>query len=269
MPFIVPECDIFWSPHYNLPLAPLRARKKIVTIHDIYHVEGYVSLLKRFYAQQMVKRVVRGADHLITVSRFSQEQILKFTKAPEEKISMIYLGASRGHAVDLNYLLPKRYFLYVGNLAPHKNVKRLLLAFDLVRRKIPDLKLVVVTRNPAPFHEGLVVLNHVLDAELPTLYARACALIHPSLYEGFGLTPLEAMSAGCPVIVSQVASLPEVCEDSALYINPYHVSEIAAAMEKIVQDESFRDGLIKKGLTRSSHFSWEKTAEAHIRVFSA
>lgn len=275
LPFLIPACDIFWTPHYNFPLAPLRAKKKIVTIHDVYHLAGPLNILKKIYARQMMRRAVKRADQVVTVSRFSQGEIIKFTKGSEKKISVIPLGvnstrfspSNSDDGVKLKYQLPDRYFLYVGNLASHKNIERLLLAWDLVKEKLPGTKLVLVTKNKiAPPTEGILLLNHVLDEELPTLYAHARALIHPSLYEGFGLTPLEAMSCGCPVVTSKVASLPEVCAGSALYIDPYKIEEIATAMEKLSQDDDLRNDLIKKGLQRSELFSWEKTVEAHIKM---
>lgn len=275
LPFLVPSCDIFWSPHYNFPWAPLRAKKKIVTIHDVYHLTGPLNILKRWYARQMVRKAVQQADQIVTVSRFTQGELVKFNRGSEKKISIIPLGVdsarfspSNSHdEVKLKYQLPDRYFLYVGNLASHKNIGRLLIAWDLIREKLPGTKLVLVTKNKIELPEGILLLNHVLDEELPTLYAHARALIHPSLYEGFGLTPLEAMSCGCPVIVSKVASLPEVCTDSVLYIDPYKIEEMAAAMEKLSQDDHLRAELIKKGLQRSEMFSWEKTVEAHIKIF--
>lgn len=286
LPYLIPPCDFFWAPHYNLPLAPLRAKKKIVTIHDVYHLVGPFSHLKRLYANLMIKRAAKTADRVITVSNFSKSELIRYTQLSENKLSVIHLGVdpirfSRSNSmqqIKIKYQLPDRYFLYVGNLAPHKNIGRLLLAWNLLEKKIPDKKLVCVG-GKTPLHVQVILkkhpflktrtlfLNDVLDDDLPSLYTQAEAMIHPSLYEGFGLTLLEAMSCGCPTIVSHAASLPEVCLSSALYVNPYCIEEMAGAMEKMSQDSELRTEMRKKGQERSRTFTWEKTLEAHLEVF--
>ena len=120
-------------------------------------------------------------------------------------------------------------------------------------------------QNPG-LKQRVVFLGPVDFQDLPALYQFAYAAIHPSLYEGFGLTPLEAMSTGCPAVVSNAASLPEVCGDCAIYVDPYDVQDIAAGMKKIIQDQNLHTELKKKGLVRSRAFTWAKTVEKHVEI---
>jgi glycosyltransferase involved in cell wall biosynthesis len=270
LPILIPSCDIFWAPHYNFPLAPIKAKKKIVTLHDIYHLVGPVNFLKRLYARGVIKNVIQAADHIVTVSHFSHSEILKhFTT---NKISVIPLGVDPTFFTpSFKPSFPNRYFLYVGNVLPHKNIDRLLQAWSLIAKTMPDTTLTLVSQTIPknfPSHPQVIFLQNVSYADLPSLYSQAIALIHPSLYEGFGLTTLEAMSCGCPVIASRIASLPEVCGDAALYINPLSSNDIARALEKIYQNSNTRQELINKGQERSRTFSWDKTVDTHLKLLT-
>ena len=284
----MPACDIFWTPHYNVPFASLKSKKRIATIHDVYHLafSHTLSFLQKTYAKIMINRASKISDHIFTISQFSKGEIIRYTGTPSEKISHIPLGVDQSHfskEIDIRqkYALPAHYFLFVSTLTAHKNVERLILAWDLISEKWPEWKLVfvgkrgktgsweqILSANPS-LQKSLLFLGQVEDQDLPGLYRNAHALIHPSLYEGFGLTPLEAMSSGCPVIVSNVASLPEVCGDSSLYVDPYNVQDIARGMEKIIQDPILHAELKTKGLQRSRSFNWNTTAEKHIAVMES
>lgn len=267
IPSLIPPCDIFWSPHYNFPLRPIKAKKKVVTIHDVYHLVGPVGFLKRLYAKTLIKNALRAADHVITVSQFSRSEILQHF--PTHKISVIHLGVNPSLFTPSFKPSHSNYFLYVGNFLPHKNTDRLLQAWSLIAKTMPNTNLTLVSQStPKKLPPQVTCLQNTSYSDLPSIYSNALALIHPSLYEGFGLTPLEAMSCGCPVVASQAASLPEVCGDAALYINPLNPNEIAAAMEKISQNSKTRQELIKKGFDRCKAFSWDKTIEAHIKLLT-
>jgi glycosyltransferase involved in cell wall biosynthesis len=293
-PFLIPACDIFWTPHYNIPCVGVKSKKRIVTIHDVYHLEFSRTLgyLQQFYAKIMINRAAKISDRILTISQFSKDEIVKHTGIAQEKISVSHLGVDRSHFYEESdtaisaylkekYALPSHYFLFVSTLAPHKNIKRLILGWNLIREKNPGWKLVLVGKqgktgswnhiinsNPS-LQRSLLFLGQVDDRDLPGLYRNAHAIIHPSLYEGFGLTPLEAMSCGCPAIVSKTASLPEVCGDSSLYIDPYNIQDIALGMEKIIQDPSLHADLKIKGLQRSHSFTWSKTIEQHIAIMES
>ena len=294
IPFLVPACDIFWTPHYNVPFASLKSKKRIATIHDVYHLafSHTLSFLEKAYAKIMINRASKISDHVFTISQFSKDEIMKYTGTSQEKISNIPLGvdqsrftkeSDRAEYNDLRqkYALPARYFLFVSTLTAHKNVERLILAWDLIREKLPEWKLVfvgkraktgsweqIVSANPS-LQKSLLFLGQVNDQDLQGLYRNAHAIVHPSLYEGFGLTPLEAMSCGCPVIASKVASLPEVCGDSSLYVDPYNIQDIAMGMEKIIQDPILHAELKAKGLDRSRSFNWNTTAEKYIALMDS
>jgi len=289
LPFLIPRCDLFWSPHYNMPLLPIRAKKKIVTIHDVYHLAygKTLSLPKLIYAKAVINSAVRLADVVFTDSLFSKEEIVKYTRALREKIFVIPLGVDKDHfkmassGLDLikqKYQLPERFFLFVSNLAPHKNIERLLLAWNSLANEFVDWKLVligrkiknsgwekVVDQNPG-LKDRLLFLGQIDGQDLPAIYQLAYATVHPSLYEGFGLTPLEAMSCGSPVVVSTAASLPEVCGDSALYVDPYSVEDIARGMRKMILDKVLYTELRESGLKRSQDFNWNATARHHREI---
>ncbi len=281
-PFLIPACDLFWTPHYNVPLGSLKSKKRFVTIHDVYHLAFGKTLgyLQRHYAKIVINRAVKISDHILTISQFSKDEIIKHTGVSSEKISSVHLGVDRSRFSDQishvhlreKYNLPSNYFLFVGTLAPHKNIGRLIEAWSHVVRKFPAWKLVLVGKRSKsgswepPLQNSLLFLGQVEDQDLPGLYRGAYAAIHPSLYEGFGLTPLEAMSCGCPTIVSRVASLPEICGDSSFYIDPYDVKDIASGIEKMIQDPDLHNDLKIKGLKRLCNFTWEKTIEKHVEI---
>jgi glycosyltransferase involved in cell wall biosynthesis len=287
-PRIVPQCDLFWTPHYSTPFFSLRAKKRLVTIHDVYHLAfgKTLRLHQQFYAKVMMRRAVNISDHILTISQFSKEEIIKYTKAPQEKISVIHLGVDRSQftsepnailqsEIRKKYGLPQNYFIFVSNLSPHKNIQRLLSAWNLLMKEFPDWGLVLVgKKGKAVFDQnllnkrGVFLLGQVCDQDLSVLYQLAYAAIHPSLYEGFGLTPLEALSSGCPVVVSKAASLPEVCGDAALYIDPYDIQDIVAGMRRMIQDRILYSQLKERGLERSRNFTWEKTVSEHVKILN-
>ncbi len=280
MPLRIPKCDLYWTPHYNIPVFPIRAKKRVVTIHDVYHLAFIksLSLPKQFYAKTMIKRATLCSDRIITGSQFSLDEIVKYTHVSPNKISMIHDGVNLSHfSRDISGLREK-YILFVSTLAPHKNLTRLLRAWKRVGERFPDWDLVLAGKQVKnvdylKVFDEFPELQHrvrfagqVQHDELQKLYSGASGLIAPSLYEGFGLTPLEAMAAGCPTIVSKAASLPEVCGDASLYVDPYDEVDMAEKICSLIDDQGLREQLIEKGTERVKIFSWEKTAKKHIEV---
>jgi len=287
----IPKVNIFFSPHYNVPLTPIRAHKRVVTIHDVFHLAHLSSLRwhERFYAKYVIHQAAHKSDLIITDSQFSLDEIYKYTKVSKDKIHRIYCGVDQKiflkdknrdqlQEVIQKYDLSFPYFLFVGSLKPHKNLQGLLLA---MRNLGANSKLVVIGKSAGMKHidtgdliykqypelQGRVVwLSSVTNEELPFFYQLAQALVFPSYYEGFGLPPLEAMSCGCPVIASEKASLPEVCGSAALYVSPSDPKSIAAAMKKIINDNEIKKRLLSKGYENVKRFSWEKSIEAHIEL---
>ena len=289
LPLSIPSCDLFWSPHYNIPLLPIRAKKRIVTIHDAYHL-AHAHLLtakEKLYAKIMFAQAVSRSDAVITDSEFSKSELCRFLSVPPEKIRVIYPGVDfkkfskkkpveEWKAVQRKYQLPSSFFLFVGNVKPHKNLRLLLQTY---REKDVELPLVIVGKIDglrgkdssidAIHHDtklqGKVFLTgEVLDEEIPFFYQSAQGLLFPSLYEGFGLPPLEAMAAGCPVAVLSRASLPEVCGNSAYFFKDDCPDSVAEAMRDIVRDAPEWK---EKGREQVMRFSWEKTAFSYREVF--
>ena len=283
-PIKIPECDIFISPHYNIPILPIRAKKRLVIIHDVYHLafSDQLSLAQKIYSKIMIYFAVHSSDQIITSSQFSKSEILKYTSANEAKINVVYFGfnyneySNQAHnfePVRRRYNLQEKFFLFVGNVKPHKNLSNLILAFKIILDKKMKLKLIIVGEykklinadnesfrllSEDPLLKANTIFTGFIDKEeLVLLYKNASALVFPSLYEGFGIPPVEAMACGCPVISSNAASLPEACGYGAIYINPNNVDDIAEKMIAIISDSDLVRLLIEKGKENIKRFSNE------------
>lgn len=295
LPFKIPLCDIFWSPHYNVPLLPIRAKKRVVTIHDVFHLAHYheLSLKQKIYTNLHFNAATKLNDLIITVSEFSKSEILKYTKANANSIKVIYNGinhvlfrkiedSKRLKEVRQTYHLPSHFILFVGNVKPHKNLKNLLLAFNLVKENIPDYKLVIVgkkegfiTADPTLFHfiknekleEKILFTDFVPINDLPVIYNLASLFVFPSLYEGFGLPPLEALSCGCPVIVSDRASMPEICGKAVTYFDPELPEEIGQAILRKLK-LSRADRILEQEIKRIVSFRWHEAILNHKNVLN-
>ena len=290
IPWKVPQCDIFWSPHYNIPLLPIRAIHRVVTVHDVYHLAYQHTLrrIERMYARTVIPLAVWLSKKVITVSVFSKSEIVKYTGIGPEKIEVIHNGVDSAAFRDTKRknddgASPSgSYLLYVGNVKPHKNVIGLIDAFALVRKSFPDVKLVIVGKRDNFIHgidnldeyvtslgidRQIVFTGFVGNDELYGLYKNARVFVFPSFYEGFGLPPLEAMASGVPVVVSRSASLPEVCGDAAIYVDPHDPLDIARGIIRVLGEDSLRNELVGKGLVRAAGFSWKASAEKHMKIF--
>ncbi len=279
----IPKCDVFISPHYNVPILPIKARKRIVIIHDVFHLAFHkdLSLKQKLYAKFMINYAAGKSDKIITVSEFSKSEIIKYTSCNPQKLKVIYCGIDekdfqKNFSVDLikkikqKYNLPEKYFLFVSNIKPHKNLKNLLLAFKLFLNN-NNYKLVIVGKkeglitqdseafeiveNDTNLNKNVIFTGYISNDEIVGFYKLATALIFPSFYEGFGLPTLEAMICNCPVISSTAASLPEACGDAALYFEPNNPLNITEQMKKLIADENLRSQLIKKGTENYKKFN--------------
>jgi glycosyltransferase involved in cell wall biosynthesis len=253
----------------------------LVTVHDLFHLampELSGGLHKRLYAKYLFSAVRRKSRALVFDSEFTSSEFLRLVGKPRSGVHVIHLG------VDGRWFnLPKRsrpysapYILYIGNVKPHKNLAALISAFRTIHKEIPH-DLVIAGKSEgfitgdneakesalASDIRGRVVFTGLVDQEtLEQYYCHADGFVFPSLYEGFGLPPLEAMACGCPTVVSSAASLPEVCGDAALYCDPYSPEDIAKKILQIVRDADLRSRLKEKGLVRAAAFSWDATAFA-------
>jgi glycosyltransferase involved in cell wall biosynthesis len=292
LPRCVSSCDLFWSPHYNIPLWPIGAKKRIVTIHDACHLafQNTLGWKERLYAKTMYSQAVSRSDGIITVSKFSQDELHRLLSVPKDRIRVIYPGVdfdrfSREESEEYKkmlrkkYSLPSSFFLFVGNVKPHKNLGLILDAYE---RNPIDIPFVILGKNKGlrqldpiqmriensrNLQNKIIATGEVLDTELPTFYKMAVSLVFPSLYEGFGLPPIEAMAAGCPVIVSSNASIPEICEDAALFLHSNDPNELGETMLRVSEDALLRQSLREKGRRQARKFSWETTALLYKKLF--
>ncbi len=277
LPRHIPESRLFISPHYNIPLRNIAADKRLVVIHDVNHLVkiNKISSIKKAYARYMISAAIKKSDRIITDSYFSQIEIIRLASTNGKEIKVIHCGINddeiRSLANQVNheelrqkYNLPQSYFLYVGGIKDHKNLISALKAFNLLIRKYSTQKLVVIGVKQDEFDndqriidlkDGVIVPGYISDSELPAVYANALCLVFPSLYEGFGLPPLEAMSCGCPVIASNYSSIPEVCGDAALYFDPLNIDEILKTMQKIIEDENIVNQLRENGFKNLKRFT--------------
>lgn len=279
---------VFHSPYYIKPY--LLRVPSVVTIFDLIPLlfpNDVPSARARFFFRWAVWLAVQTATRVIVPSRATRDDLIARVRVPREKIAVIPLAADARLApqadaaiarVREKYALPKRYILYVGINKPHKNLVTLI---DAWARAETDAALVIAgawdARYAAEQRSGetavsgrrsaVKFVHNVDDVDLPALYAGAAIFVMPSLYEGFGLTPLEAMAAGAPVVCSNASSLPEVVGDAALLVNPRNVAEIAQAIVRGLDDAGLRDNLRAKSLARAAQFSWERTAKETLRVY--
>jgi glycosyltransferase involved in cell wall biosynthesis len=276
--------DVFHAPHYVLP--PAVRSPSVVTIHDTIHLTFPQYLPNRAahaYARASMWAAARRSDRILTVSEASKRDILHHFKVPAEKVVVVYNGIDERFsrepaATDVarvreRYQLDGRFVLYVGNIKPHKNLVRLIEAFHALRRaELADLKLLIIgdeiSKLPAlrravhvhKLHKHVRFLGYLPDEMLAILYRLASVFVFPSLYEGFGLPPLEAMASGTPVVTSNVSSLPEVTGGAAVLVDPYSVPSIVEGMRRVLSDPVLAAEMRRKGLVRAREFSWERAA---------
>lgn len=284
-------CDLLHVPHYNVPL--LYKGPLVVTIHDLTHITepSYRNTVKAWvYARPMLHAAAARASHILTVSRYSKEQIAERLGVAEEKISVVYNSVAAEFAptdrreaeacVRESLGIDRPYLLFVGSLKPHKNLRTLIRAFARIRsRGQADFVLLLAgddRRHGKPLLDecermglGSSVRNIPwVPAELlPKVYAAADLVVMPSTNEGFGLPVLEAMACGAPVVSSTAASMPEVGGDAAVYFDPHNVEELATAIERVIDSPSLQAELRGKGLKQAAKFTWEESARKHIEAY--
>jgi glycosyltransferase involved in cell wall biosynthesis len=275
--------DLFHAPHYVLP--PLTPCRSVVTIHDCIHLrfpQYLPSKLAYAYARSSLWVATHRSSRILTVSDASRRDILRYFRVPESKIDVIHNAIDERFGekpapddverVRERYQLYDPFVLYAGNIKPHKNLERLIEAFHILKKDgFEPVKLLIIGDEISKYatlrravhrhklHKYVRFFGFVPDRTLAVLYRLAAVFVFPSLYEGFGLPPLEAMASGTPVITSNVSSLPEVVGDAALLIDPYEPEAIADAMRRVLVDPSLREDLRARGLTRARHFSWERS----------
>jgi glycosyltransferase involved in cell wall biosynthesis len=284
--------DLFHAPHYTLP--PFTPCRSVVTIHDCIHLMFPQYLPNRLawaYARASMWVATHRSDRVLTVSETSKRDILRFFQIPPEKIEVIYNAIDERFwtapeeeelvRVRDRYQLNDPFLLYAGNIKPHKNLERLIDAFHRLRRSdgFDNLKLVIIGHEGSRYallrhavhrhqlHKHVRFFGFVPDATLAVLYRLASVFVFPSLYEGFGLPPLEAMASGTPVVASNVSSLPEVAGNAALLVDPQDPDAIAGAIRIVLTDGTLREELRARGLARARTFSWEKSVARTREIY--
>ena len=260
-----------YSPGFNAPLFGLR--RYVLTVHDLNHIDiPGQGLLKRLYYQLILKRACRRAARVLTVSEFSRSRIVDWAGVPEGQVVNVGNGVGAAFTRTGPHFNPGyRYFLCVSNRKPHKNEERMLRAFAEAAID-PAIRLLVSGQASGDqlrqikqlgLGKRVVFMGSLADDELAARYRGAIGLLFVSLYEGFGLPIVEAMSCGTPVITSRVASMPEIAGDAALLVDPESVEGIALAIAEIADDRGgIATRLSRLGLERARRFDWEKVADA-------
>jgi glycosyltransferase involved in cell wall biosynthesis len=248
----------------SVMIPPVASRSATTTVLDVQHelLPQFFSRAELAYRRRVYGWSARRSRIVITISRHAAETLVERLGLSSERVRPIHLG------IDHDVFRPGdetrgEFLLYPARAWPHKNHTRLFESFAELRRRHPGLEL-VLTAYEGPVPEGVRSLGRVGRGELVELYRTAAALVFPSLYEGFGQPPLEAMACGCPVACSNVASLPEVVGDAARLFDPASTEEIVAAVEDVLGDPA---PWSRRGLERAAEFTWEKTAEAHDAVY--
>jgi glycosyltransferase involved in cell wall biosynthesis len=283
--------ELFHAPHYVLP--PLVSCRSVVTIHDCIHLmfpQYLPSRLALLYARASITMASKRATRVLTVSESSKRDILKFVDVPAAKIDVIHNAYDDRFGVEPReedvvrvrdrYQLHDEFVLYAGNVKPHKNLARLIEAFHHVRnRGLDHLKLVLIGDEISKYaalrravhqhqlHKYVRFLGYLPEETLAVMYRLAAVFVFPSLYEGFGLPPLEAMASGTPVVTSNVSSLPEVAGDAAVLVDPYDPVAIADGIYDVLTDVSVRRDLRRKGVTRAHQFSWEASVRRVLDIY--
>lgn len=261
--------------NYN-GLGPIFYRNKLITIHDVSflrHPEWFSKSYSLFY-RTFTGISASNSKKIITVSEFSANEIVQFLNIPKDKIEVIYNAVNHSAGTKLDNLIDGKYILTVSSLDPRKNLEKLIEAFKLLNRE--DIKLVIVGASNKIFNqsiksiddERIIFFGHANDEELSSLYMNAEVFVFPSLYEGFGIPPLEAMKHGCPVICSNKASLPEVCGKAAIMVDPNNPNEISNGIKFLLDHPEEKIKLIEKGYKNITRFSWERSAKSLISVIN-
>jgi len=279
---------LFYGPSGIVP--PFGRIKSVVTIHHYYPVGGEFFSKNVTWKDKLffnaTKDSILNSDAVVAISEYTRRTILEEFAVSENKIKVIYPGGPdpvfkriKECEYPFERQLPEKYLLFTGPISERKNLTGLLRAFAKIVEKRKDISLVVSGGGSEKYmafiaeevkslniEDRVVFLGVVSKFQLRFLYNNALALAYPSFYEGFGYPPLEAMACGCPVVASNVTSMPEVLGDAALLVNPGSTEELVAALERVLNDEKLKGSIIQKGYVRARKFSWDKFASEVLSV---
>lgn len=290
------DLDLMHFPHFNVPV--LYFKKFVVTIHDLillhFPTVRSTTLNPLFYRIKflvykfVIKVAIKRSSRVIAVSRFTKRDILdNYKYVPQEKIRVTYeacddycmLSPEKDEEILSKYGIIKPYIMYVGNAYPHKNLERLVLAFERIKEFHPDLKLVFVGKEDYFYSRlkelveirkttDIIFVGYVPDYELDTFFHNVSVYVWPSLYEGFGLPPLEAMAKGAPVVSSDHPCMKEILEESAHFFDGRNVLDIVRAVREVLEEEELKKELIRRGYAQIMKYSWKKMARKTLKIYS-
>lgn len=282
--------DILFFPAHSLPF--YRPYKSVVVIHDLLHLnDPSRPLWDRMRLKILTKKAIENASHIIAISHFTKNEIQQYYNIRESKISVVYHGNDNRfkQITDMDkisetkyqYKIKGDYILYAGTLRPYKNVNRLIKAFCRIKKeKKIEHQLVIVGGkgwghedtfnlvNRLGLSQEIIFTGFIEREELPLLMNGASLFVMPSLSEGFGFPAIEAMACGAPVLSSNVACIPEILGKGGYLINPLSEDDIADGMIKILEDRKLQKELIMNGLKRAKQFTWEKSAQKVLKIFT-
>lgn len=283
--------SLYHVPQNGIGLPKSKVCKYVVTIHDlipyVYPETTGKGYLKKFLGEMPF--IIENSDHIITVSEWSKNDIMRFFNVPEERITVIY-EAAEPHFKPLDkvkakeflahkYGVKKPFLLYIGGYSPRKNVTGLINAFAKIAAQDSEIVLCLPGKRDKEqessellvealgLEERVKFIGFVPNEDLPYLYSAAEIFVYPSFYEGFGLPPLEAMACGTATLCSDASCLPEISGKDGLYFSPYNTIEMAEKIWKVLKDERLKEKLAKQGLNHAKDFSWAKTARETIMVY--
>jgi glycosyltransferase involved in cell wall biosynthesis len=285
------RADVVHFPDQSLPLLSLLPCPSVVTVHDLttYRYTEAYTRGKVLYKKFATRAAMRQATRIIAVSQSTRQDILELFGVSENQVRAVYSGLDRRFrpVEDCSRLerrrtalgLPEQYILHVGSIDPRKNLVTMFKALAILRDDGLQVKLVVAGSkeyNYRPIFDAVqalgledqvLFLGFVSDAELVDVYNLAQLFVFPSIHEGFGYPPLEAMACGTPVVVSNSSALPEIVGDAALQVNPLNAAELAAAIRLLLTDSGLREQLAFRGKQRAAFFTWERTARETLKVY--
>ncbi len=281
---VIPKnCDLLWWPHWNIPI--FYNGKIVTTIYDAFHLRiprSFKNLFKNIYTKLLFSYVSKKSLLTFTLSKFSKNELSELTKINIKDIHIINLAVDEDwfNFQPFKNQINSPYIVYVGNVKPHKNLITLVKSFIEILDKI-DHKLVIIGKKEGfisgdkevqkfanLYPDRIVFTGWVDDVEVKNYVANAELMVFPTLYEGFGIPPLEAMACGCPVLVSDIPVTREVCSDAALYFNPNNISELSKLIEEVLNKRNQNDLIISKGIARSKFYSWESASNKTVNIFS-
>lgn len=280
------DYDLIHYPYFDpffLTLPFIKPKPIVVTIHDLIplvYPKHFPKGIKGEIKWNLQKLSLKTAKGVITDSHSSKKDIEKFTTFSKERIDVVYLGAGEEFKViseseillktKQKYSLPDEFVLYVGDRNYNKNVENLLKAFQKITEENSKIFLILVGKGLTDLKTppNFLKLGFISNEELVHLYNLARLYVHPSIAEGFGLPPLEAMACGCPTVISDISSLKEIMAPKSIRINPFKIESIATGIKKVLKfDAKTRQNVVADGLKHAGKFSWEKCAQETIQVY--